>query len=347
MSGAPGIPSQFYVQTANRQNLASWGLSPGATSYELVKSQDNITYSLVATVTGSPLATSYLDTAVTAGNQYWYKVRAVSVDGNSPYTAAQSVVPVPTGEMSLGQIRLQAMQRADRVNSNFVTLPEWRNYINQSMFELYDLLVTTYEDYFIADPILIQTDGATANYTLPNGANTFIDASTLQTVTPKPFYKLKGVDLGINNSASAFVTLSKFNFQDRNKYVYPNNAGSQYGVLNLQYRVMGNQIQFIPTPSASQSIKLWYIPRLTELLRDTDQSDIGISGWIDYVVTKAAYYALTKEESDTTSLVMQLGALQKRIEETAANRDAGSPETIADTSSADRFGDDDGYGGIR
>lgn len=342
MAGAPGIPQNFNVQTANQQNLVSWNLTTGATSYAVQRSLDNVTYVTVATITGSPLATSYLDTSVTVGTQYYYTVTAVNVSGGSPSTPPQSVVPTPSGEQSLGSIRLKAMQRADRVNSNFVTLTEWNSYINQSMFELYDLLVTTFEDYFLAPPIQFVADGVTYQYPLPNGSNTFLDANNPSVVvTPRPFYKLMGCDLALNNATNAYVTINKFNFIDRNRFVYPNTASTLYGVFNMQYRVLGKNIEFIPTPTAGQSIRLWYIPRLVELLQDTDVTDIGISGWIEYVIVKAAYYALTKEESDTSSLVMQLQALNKRIEETAANRDAGQPDTISDT----RSNRGSGYGG--
>ncbi len=424
---APGIPQNMFVQTANQQNLVSWDLSPGATSYLVQRSLDNVTFTLLATVTGSPLATSYLDTAVVVGTQYWYKVSASSttgsinftgqpnlgdtatidsvtftavaasptgtqfaigstvaqtivnfsqivnsiipgivaasptatqlqitaysstlpalasaltntmvtpltVGGTSPYTQSASAIPVPSGEQSLGAIRLKAMQRADRVNSNFVTLSEWNSYINQSMFELYDLLITTFEDYYLAPPIQFVSDGITYIYPLPNGSNTFLNANNpSQVVTPPPFYKIQGVDLALNNATNAYVTVNRFNFVDRNRFVYPNTASTIYGVFNLQYRVMGSNIIFIPTPSAGQALRLWYIPRLTELLQDTDVTSTGISGWIEYVIVKAAYYALTKEESDTSSLVLQLQSLTERIQSSASNRDAGMPDTISDT----------------
>jgi len=234
--------------------------------------------------------------------------------------------------MPLSTIRLAAQQRADKVNDKFVSMTEWNSYINQSMFELYDLLVTLYEDYFVATPVSFVADGTTFLYPLPNGVTSFQNGlNPNQTLIAPPFYKLTGVDLALNNASNAFVTVNKFNFSDRNRFVYPNTASTIYGVFNLQYRLLGTgNIEFIPTPSAGQSIRLWYIPRLTQLLKDTDTTTMGISGWIEYVIVKAAYYALTKEESDTTSLVMQLAALQKRIEESAVNRDAGMPDTISD-----------------
>jgi hypothetical protein len=332
----PAIPQDYFVQTANRQNLISWSQASGATSYQVERSLDNITYTLITTLSGSPLATSYLDTAVTVGTQYWYRVRSVNVDGNSPYTQPQTVVPAPTAEKSLGAIRLESQQKADRVNSKFVTKPEWNTFINLAMYELYDLLITVYEDYNVAQPIQFTTNGSQYQYELPNGANQFLDANNVNAglFTPKPFYKLLGVDLALQNTTNqGYVTINKFNFIDRNRFVYPNTASTIYGVFNMQYRVMGSKLTFIPTPSASQAIRVWYIPRLTELLADTDLSDVSISGWIQYVIVRAAKYALDKEESDTTKLDQELMYLKQRIEESASNRDAGSPDTISATRS--------------
>ncbi len=339
----PGIPQGFIVQSANQQILTSWDMSPGATSYVVQRSEDNITFTTLATVSGSPLATSYLDTSAVLATQYFYKVAAVNGSGTSSYTLAQSEVAVPTGEMCLSQIRLQAMQRADRVNSQFLTKPEWNQNINKAMFELYDLLVTVYEDLYVATPVQFSADGTTFLFDLPNGSNTFTNGiNGSSTFTPKPFYKLLGVDLALQNANNAYVTINKFNFVDRNRFVYPNTASTIYGVFNLQYRLLGlNKIEFIPTPSSGQKIRVWYIPRLTELLQDTDTTDTGISGWMEYVIVRAAKYALDKEESDTTKLDQELLFLKQRIEETATNRDAGIPDKISDT----RSNNGSGYGG--
>jgi hypothetical protein len=241
--------------------------------------------------------------------------------------------------MSLGQVRLLAQQEADRVGSNFVTVPEWNVYINQSYFELYDLLVTVYEDYFMAPVFTMTTNGTSQFYPLPDGL-TVMDAQT--SLIAKPFYKLLGVDLGLDNAQNAWVTLKKFDFIARNRFVYPNISSTFLGVFNLQYRIMGNQIEFIPTPSSAQTIRIWYVPRLTQLLADTDIMD-GVSGWTEYVVVDAAIKALNKEESDTTALQMRKAALLDRIQSTAMNRDQGAPDTISDTRTwSERWG---GYGG--
>jgi len=327
----PSQPQSFVVQSGNQQILCSWSQAAGATEYLVYRSQDNVTFTLLPP-SATPLATSYLDTTATLGVEYWYQVTASNGTTASIPTPSLSAVATPNGELTLGQIRLMAQQRADRVNSQFVTTAEWNGYINQAMFELYDLIVGVYEDYFLAPPIQFVSDGVTYQYTLPNGSNTFENANQpSQIITPPAFYKILGCDLALNNAVNAWVTINKFNFIDRNRFVYPNTASTIYGVFNLQYRVMGSQIQFIPTPTAGQAIRLWYVPRMTQLLQDTDTTSIGISGWIEYVIVRAAKYALDKEETDTTILTQEIVFLKTRIEEMASNRDAGMPDKISDT----------------
>lgn len=323
----PGVPTSYNLQTADAQNFLSWALTPTALTYSVKRSTDGVTFAVVAT----PAVNNYLDTAVTVGTQYYYQVAAVNGSGTGAYTDAQSCVPCPPGEMSLGQIRLLSQQRADRVNSQFVTLTEWNEFIRLASYELYDLLIDTYDDYYFATPIQFTTNGTSNQYPLPNGLTTFTNGLTGASFTAPAFYKLRGVDLGVSNANNGFVTVHKFNFEDRNKYFYPNTASTIYGVFNMSYRMLGNNLQFIPLPSGNQLIQVWYIPRLTQLLKDTDTTSMSISGWIWYVIVRAAKYALDKEEADTGALTTEIAFLKSRIEASAENRDAGCPDTIADT----------------
>lgn len=336
----PSTPSNFYAQTGNGQNYLSWDIAVGATSYSVQRSLDGVTFTNLA----SPAANAYLDTAVTLGTQYFYQIASTNASGTSSYTAPQALVPAPSSEMCLGQLRLMAQQRADRVGSQFVTLPEWTTFINLAMYELYNLLIGVSEDYFTQAPIKFTCDGTTFQYPLPDGVKTFQNNSNANIVAA-PFYKLMGVDLGINGNN--FASLEKFNFADRNQYIYPNSGSSMYGVFNMRYRLVGNTLHLIPTPSASQVVRLWYIPRLAQLLKDTDVTTLGYSGFLNYVICRAAKYALDKEESDTSGLTNELLFLRQSIEESAINRDQGRPDTITDVRSGDfdSGGNNGGFGG--
>lgn len=333
----PGIPNKLTVQQANRQILVSYNASPGATSYLVNRSLDGTNFTLIATIS----TITYLDTAVTVGTQYFYQVAASNASGISPFSSIDSAIPTPTSEMSLAELRLKAKQRADLVQSPMVTDPEWNSYINQSLFELYDLLVNSFEDYYLAPAACTAAISGQQFYPIPDGITQFQTISGIS-FTAAPMYKLRGVDLMLNNSNQAGVTLKKFMFERRNQYLYPNTGTVIYGVFNPEYRLMGNQIEFIPAPSGNQTLILWYIPRLAQLLQDTDITTVGFSGWLEYVLVRAAILALTKEESDTTKLEGQLLDLRHRIEAAAKNRDVGSPDKI--TESRDTWSVGNGYG---
>lgn len=324
----PSTPENMTVSSANGQVWIFWDQVSTATTYKIKRSSDNVTYSVIESA--SPNPPGYLDTTPALGTQYWYQVAAHNTDGDSSYTTAQSIVATTSGEMTLGQLRTNARREADMVNSEFLTDLEWNFNINNSLFELYDLLIDVYEDYYFASPAYFTTTGSSAQQALPNGVLTFQDATGANFIAP-PFYKLCGVDLGVSNSPTGWVSMKKFMFADRNKYFYPNTQSTIYGVFNMQYRLMGQYLQFIPLPSGNQPMRMWYIPRMTMLLKDTDITTQGISGWCEYVILDAAIKALLKEESDASALMTRKEALKRRIEAAANNRDQGQPDTISDT----------------
>lgn len=223
--------------------------------------------------------------------------------------------------MTLTQLIQAVRQRSDMVNSQFVTDSEVTSYINQSYFELYDLLVQSYgDDYYVAPALQFQTDGSTFLYPLPDG--------TLYSGAPA-FYKLLGVDLELANQTDSFVTIKNFMFGDRNRYAVPN-FQSFYGVTNMRYRLQGNSLWLTPIPASGQTIQIWYVPRLNQLVNPSDTAD-GISGWTEYIICDGAIKCMQKEESDCSVLVGQKADLIKRIESASENRNAGDPPRVVDT----------------
>jgi len=322
----PSTPSNFYATQGNGQVYLSWSIVTGATSYSVQRSDDGVNFSVIA----SPSLNQYLDTTVVVGSVYYYQIAATNIDGTGTYTTSQVIIPTMGGEMSLAELMVQSRNRADRLNSNFVTTPELQSYINQSQYELYDLLIDAYEDYYKAPSAIFYSVGGNQQiYPMPNGILTFKDTQG-QNFVPAPVYKLLGLDMGLNTSNNGWVTVDKYNFIDRNRFFYPNTASTIYGVFNVQYRWMGNNLELIPVPSANQPFRIQYIPRLPVLLQPNDLTSVSISGWLEYVITDVAIKILQKEESDVSVLMAQKLALKQRIEQAAANRDAGRPDSISD-----------------
>lgn len=333
------VPAQVPSLTAEQSDgniLLTWVGVSGATSYQLQKSTDGVNFTNLTTTT---TAIQYIDFLPGIGVEFYYQVAAINGSGTGPYSLIAIAVAAPPGQMSLGELRLRAQQTADRVNSNFVTTTEWNAFLRLAMYELYDLLITVYEDYGIAQPVYINTNGNTYNYPLPTGINYFGGVLGGTTGTPAPaFYKLSGVDLGVNTSNNAWVTMLTYDWIDRNNFVYPNSTSTIYGVNNMRYRVMGPNINFIPTPAGNQQVRLWYAPILPSMLADTDLTTIGFSGWLRYPIVRAAIYALNKEESDVTNLTQELAFLKTRIEQSASNRDQGQAQTISNTRRDEIYG---------
>ena len=153
--------------------------------------------------------------------------------------------------MTIDDMRTAAQQRADMVNSNFVSSTEWNSYLQGSYAMLYDLLVQKYgNEYFVADPpYTFATDGTNDKFALPDN-----------------FFKLQGVDLLINaNQSNGWITLHPFNRTDRNRFLYPN-VQVTFGIMsNLRYRLYGNKLWLIPTPSSGQTVRVLYVPRVPTL----------------------------------------------------------------------------------
>ena len=331
MATVPYQPQNLNTSQADGNILLTWNASLGATSYQIQRSTDGVNFTNLATVTLTP---QYIDTLPGVGQMFYYQVAGVNGSGTSPYSSIAQMVAAPPSEMSLYELRLRAQQTADRVNSQFVVTTEWNSFLNLAMYELYDLLITSYEDYFASSYVFINTNGTIQNYPVPDGVTNYLGGTFPNSAgAPAPaFYKLAGMDLGINTSNNAWVTLLKYDFIERNKYVYPNSTSTIYGVYNMKYRLMGNNLNIIPTPAGNQQIRVWYSPRLKQLLSDTDVTTIGYSGWLRYVIARAAKYALDKEEgTDTSKLSEEIAYLKLRIEQAASNRDTGVPDTISET----------------
>ncbi len=345
MSLISGICQNIILQTGNSQNYLVWNIVAGATSYQVQRSLDGVNFTTV----GTPAVNNFLDNTVTVGTTYFYQVASITGSTVSPYQPSYppNITPCLPGQINLGYLRYLSRLRADKLNSKFLTDDEYNSNINQSAYELYDILVTKFgDDYFMAPSIIFSTTGA-KNYPLPDGNLQFLNTAT-NTVTAAPaLYKLIGVDCGVAVGNNAWVTLPRFNWIDRNKFVYPQLQANALGVFNLSYRQMGNQLWFIPNPSAGQFIQVWYVPTMPQMLQDTDMLSFSISGWSELIIIDAAIKALIKEESFDQANVLQgiKNGLLERIETTAANRDVGQPNTISDTRTNTGFFNGNGFAG--
>lgn len=219
--------------------------------------------------------------------------------------------------ITLSDLKTRARDQADMTDSDFISDTELLFYINSSYTELYDILVSSFEDYYVAPPTSFTISAGQTNYTLPTD-----------------FYKLRGVDYLV--SGSNYLTLPKFNFAKRNQNSLVFSTARR--LSGREYRIVGNKLYIEPSESAPGSYRLWYTPSATLLVSDSDTVN-GVNGWEEYIVVDTAIKMLAKEESDTSHLERQRARLLERITNLSQNRDYDQPETIADVTSQSEGGD--------
>jgi hypothetical protein len=220
-------------------------------------------------------------------------------------------------------LKTRVRQRTNTENqTGFIADAELGDLINESVAELYDLLRSTYgQDYFLSTQSF-QTVANQSDYPLPSD-----------------FLTARGVDVTFGQNI--IITARPYVWSERNRYKwYPGWIYSQ----PVFYRIVGNVLRFIPTPSGSYSITLNYVPTPTLLVNAGDTFD-GIAGWEEYAVLDAAIKCLLKSEQLELAGTYE-GRKQQmklRIRSMAGNRDAENPERIQDVSLNDGWVGRPGY----
>ncbi len=208
--------------------------------------------------------------------------------------------------VTLSQIKVRARQLADMENSSFIGDTELTSMVNASYYELYDLILDSYQDYYVSSSTVTLTTAEAGVYALP-----------------ATFYKIKGLDLLIG---ADYVTVQPFTWNERNR----NNRGRS----SVRYRLVGSNLVIEPADSAPGTYKLWYVPALTALSASGDNIDSSITraGWEEYIAIDCAVKMREKEESDISGLQRMKDRMIGRITAASANRDTGSPDRVSDTS---------------
>lgn len=219
--------------------------------------------------------------------------------------------------ITLLELKTQVRQRADIEKSQFITDSELTTYINNSIAELWDLLLEAYgSEYGVTEPYAFTTVPNQSRYDLPSD-----------------FYDLKGVDVQLDGQQ--WSTVDVFNFNERNRF---QNVGSWtvLGLPSIRYRLLGSKIMFSPIPDGNTNVQIWYRPVATKLVNDSDELD-DLNAYSEYVIVDAAIKCMQKAEDDVSVLMVQKQALMKRIQDKAANRDASKPGSVSDVTNENDY----------
>lgn len=221
--------------------------------------------------------------------------------------------------MTIQSIVDTAIDLADMRNSKFIDQSgtadsELIRYANIAYRDLYNTIIQANNQYF------------TTSY------NISIVGGTDEYALPADFYKLDGVDLQIDATSHRYLTLRPFMFQERNKFrsglAFTN---SPYGQV-FKYLLVANKIRFLPIPSMSGTVQLWYTPSPTVITSLADTVEVIVGG-DEYLSLTIAMAMLAKEESDTSTLNGKRLEVLQQLKNVLQSRDSGAPEYITDEAS--------------
>jgi hypothetical protein len=210
--------------------------------------------------------------------------------------------------VTLLTLRTRVRQRANLENTAFVTDAEIDGHLNNSISELYDLIVAS-------DPSLV---AAVSNDYALSGSSV-----ALATAAGASVYKLLGVDIKSGNGSTGYETVRKWTMSSRNN---PNQRS---------YRVVGSTLYVYPTAAAPATYRFWYVPLLTALSGDSATTE-DYNGWLEYAVLDACIKVRGKEGTDASQFMAEKEAMRRRIMD-MATRDQAEPETIQDSGFGSSF----------
>jgi len=222
--------------------------------------------------------------------------------------------------MATGVLRSQLLsdvrQHADRVGDNAVTDAELNRWIDQSAKALHDEII----------------DASGALYQMTTWNSALTPGTSNYQITVANFYQLKAIRTLIGGVKRE---LQPYSMQDAD---YLNVPGDAFGPR--VYRLYGTQqsgatdsgpwIDLFPTPTASGTFSIDYIPSYSPNPSGSDPSFDGINGWEDYVVWDVVAQIKDKLEEDPSYALRQLARQQERIKRLRAKRDAANPGRVRD-----------------
>jgi hypothetical protein len=235
--------------------------------------------------------------------------------------------------VSLGSMIASVQRRANIENfTRFITLPELREYLNEALAELWDMLVSARGQEHARKTYQMATTANVASYPLPSD-----------------FYELISLDVqlapGQRLDAKAYME------SERNMFAnYPSWPGWILG-YPVYYRILGStqhsgsvviekQINFIPTPQNSLfPILVNYYPTFPTFATDgSDDARLfnGVNGWESFAIWTAVAICKGKLKEDASFAISEAEKMRKRIKALAPQNDAGTAERIKDVTMLDR-----------
>jgi len=216
-----------------------------------------------------------------------------------------------SARITLTTLKALIKDQADMASSTFLTagsmdttLTYW---INCAVAELHDLLVQSFEDYFVKKTTIALS-----------GAETY--------VLPENLLRVLKV---LRSDGGTVTEVRRATFSDFTSLM---SEGSS-AVYTPMYRISGSEIYILPSDTTG-SIILFYVPQAVNLALPDDELHYNVpDGWAEFVVADVVARALEKEESDPSPALRRKEMARSRIVTMAAGRDSSDPKRQIDRNS--------------
>lgn len=202
--------------------------------------------------------------------------------------------------------RLAAIPEASSSRTSAVaTQAEMIDEANAALAELYDIIIEGWEDILTSSTQLSMVAGEN------------------KTLLPADFYKLRTIYALVDSDQRR--ALDQWQMPDvasrrvTEAWDYPD------------YRLVGRYIEWLPTPSTTRTVEMYYVRQFLQLNATTDELPPEITrGWEEFVVGFLAEYLLDKRNLDPTPAIRRKEMARKRIQRSCSQRDASRPRRTID-----------------
>lgn len=214
---------------------------------------------------------------------------------------------------TLADLRLRCRERADEVNSDFISDAELDRLINVKSSALWAHIATQFSDMLTLPPVQLTVTDDQEWVTLPQD---FLYAVAI-------FGKV-GTDR---------VRITRFNINDLATTRDPfSRLTGEYTTDSLSYRLMGRRLYIQPDNNNLDTIELWYIPTMPKFESDNDMMPADLpEGWDECVVNGVAALIKMKAELDPSPYIALERDWYASLSTFASDRDLGGVQRVTDS----------------
>lgn len=200
----------------------------------------------------------------------------------------------------IGEIR----QLCDISGSAFYADYDLLKMVNKSLSKLQSIMVNSYD----------------GSYFVQTGSYDVTTVASQQDYDISSLNPWKVVSVSYNDGSFDYIC-QPAPWSDRHDSQLYTELATLDNISPYRYLLFGNRLKLIPAPPASKTIKIWHIPRWSNLTAVTDTIDAQIpEQYLDYAIADVAIKVKTKSEESIQEVMAIRQDTERLIREDAENR---------------------------